>query len=398
VFNQRLNKIREHVEDWCQRHDISTSTVCDTIGIQGVKIYERNKKALHELFEGLSPILNSDNVYLDIQRVRGGLLLAFSAKALTESEIQQLLTDIGETSEAMTFSERISDAFVGPIKPIKENAAPQSPKKLNFDNLAKRIAEDSFKDATEGATRSNQTSRQRNNRSLEMTYAGVHPKHHKRSKEKTKNTTESVGPRPFMHNLAEALEGMATPDGQQPGDLFKKFAKALSVLGQQMGIGPLQDQLKKQGINYKKSDDGQAILLYIQNAQTNAPQPIARISAETLSKPNEFQDQLLNMIDFSQGKAPGAFKQKQEELREQEKTVRDIAQAVNPDNDIAGKMSGDTAATTAAATTAATTAASPKPVADASKQITQQPTRPTQPVRPAQPQPQSQEQPQITGM
>lgn len=349
MLGKRLNKIREHVEGWCQKHNIPTSTVCDTTGIQGVKIFEKNRNTLKQLFEGLAPILKADDVFLDVQKVRGGMILAFSVRALSESEIHNLLMQIGETREPMSFKERISDAFV---LPLEENP------NHDFESAAYKIAEDQYKIASAGATRSNQSSRQRNLHGVTMTHGGVIDGKKEAKKKKKSQPFESTvrrifddvesipTTRPFYKQLSEALDGMATPDGAQPGDLFQKFARSLAVLGQQMGIGPLQQQLKKQGINWKKSDDGQAIILFIMNAQTKAPQPIARISAETLAKPNEFEEQLLHMIDFSKGEAPGAFKQHQAEIRAQEKAVRDIARTVNPqDQSVINQMAGAGTAT-----------------------------------------------------
>lgn len=339
MLGKCLNKIREHVENWCRDNNIPISIVCDTVGIQGVKIFEKNQKALRQLFEGLTPVLKADNVFLDVQKVRGGTILAFSIRALTESEVQRLLKQIGETGELMTFADRISDAFILPIKEATINLPASQPTASELEATAYKIAEDQYKHANAGITRSNQSSRQRNLHTVTMTHGGEIKKGQKKKQKKLPfestirrifNDAESTQARMFSRQLREALDGMATPDGAQPGDLFQKFARSLAVLGKQMGIGPLQDQLKKQGINWKKSDDGQAIILFIVNAQTKAPQPIARISAETLAKPNEFEEQLLHMIDFSKGEAPGAFKQHQAEIKAQEKAVRDIARTVNP--------------------------------------------------------------------
>lgn len=379
MLSKRLNKIREHVEEWCREHRIPTSTVCDTVGIQGVKIYERSNAALRQLFESLNPILKTDDVFLDVQKVRGGMILAFSVRSLSESEINDLLRQIGEVAEPMSFKERIFDAFVLPTTAMSIDDMP-----VDLKIAARKIAEDQYKVASAGATRSNQSSRQRNLHGMTMTHGGIidGKKKAKTKTKKAKPQSESIargyynntGSHKFLSQLSEALEGMATPDDVQPGEIFQKFARALSVLGQEMGIGPLQNQLKNQGINWKKSDDGQAIILYVINAQTDAPQPIARISAETLTKPSDFEEQLIHMIDFSRGEAPGAFKQKQEEIRAQEQAVREIARTVNPkDQSIINKMSGSnkqtqpaTSATVQPATTAAAQqAASPKPRARA---------------------------------
>lgn len=341
-----LELVRESIQQWCNAHNIYVSIICDTVGLQGVKIYERNKANLKSLLENLSNIIKDNKIFVEIERVRGGHLLAFSLEALSESDLSSLVKLL-EEENTMSFKDKIANAFIKPII-YSSNTVPGADNiKLSIEETARKIAEDSFKDATEGGTRANQTSLQRGRRSFEQRISGVHKKH----KNRVKNNR-------FGDNLSEALEGMATPTDEQPNELFKKFGKALTVLGNEMGIGPLQDHLKQQGINYKKSQDGQSIIMYIINAQTNAPQPIARISSETLAKPNEFQNALLNMIDFSQGKAPGAFKQEQEQLRSQEKVVRDISQALNPDNNSASNISAQLAQP--ATTQAATQAAAPK--------------------------------------
>lgn len=143
----------------------------------------------------------------------------------------------------------------------------------------------------------------------------------------------------FEDILNEALDGVATTTDNQPTEIFRKFAKALQVLGEKMGIGPLQNALKEQGIKWKQSDDGLSIILYVINAGTKAPQPIARITSETLDDKNGFEDQLLKMLDFAKGDAPGSFEQQQKQLQQQEKIVRDVATAASPDeNDIAQAM------------------------------------------------------------
>jgi hypothetical protein len=97
-----------------------------------------------------------------------------------------------------------------------------------------------------------------------------------------------------------------------------------------MGLGPLQERLKAQGISWKQSDDGQAIILTIKNAMTKTDQPIARISHETLQNPSDFEVQLKNMLDFATGDAPGAFQQKEQEIQDRKKAIGDIAKAVQP--------------------------------------------------------------------
>lgn len=325
MFTQRLNKLREHVEQWCAINQIPAASITDTFGIQGIKIYNKDREALSSLLKDIRPLLEADHVYLDVQKVRGGLLLAFSVQALSEQQIQQFIDAIGEERQTMNLRDRLDFELQ---KPISLQEAPKSePIALSFEELASQIVEDQYKDSISGMIRSNQTSRQRNLSTVASTYAGKVPGRNPRKKKERSDIEES---RSFDIALLEALQGMATPTDAQPNDLFNKFAQALQQLGKTMGIGPLQNKLKEKGIEYKKSKDGQAIILYVLNATTKAPQPIARISADTLSKPHDFEEQLLHMIDFSKGEAPGAFKQKQEELRDQEKAARDIAKQLNP--------------------------------------------------------------------
>lgn len=326
MFTQRLNKLREHVEQWCAENLVPAASITDTFGIQGIKIYNKNKEALASLLTDIEPLLEADQVYLDVQKVRGGLLLAFSIQALSEQQIQQFIDAIGEERQTMNLKDRLDLEL---RKPISLQEAPKTPPApLSFEELAAQIVEDQYKDSISGMIRSNQTSRQRNLSTVASTYAGKVPgRNPKKKKQDESDIKES---RSFDIALLEALQGMATPTDAQPNDLFNKFGQALQQLGKTMGIGPLQDKLKSKGIEYKKSKDGQAIILYVMNATTKAPQPIARISSETLSKPHDFEEQLLHMIDFSKGEAPGAFKQKQEEMRDQEKAARDIAKQLNP--------------------------------------------------------------------
>lgn len=186
-------------------------------------------------------------------------------------------------------------------------------------------------------------------------------------------------PNNFNLNLREALGGIGTETGTQPAALFKQFSRALRVLGQQMGLGPLQDRLKAQGIAWKQSDDGQAIILTIKNATTKADQPIARISHDTLSKPQEFETQLKSMLDFATGDAPGAFAQKEVEVADRKKAIGDIAKAVMPQDEqgeVAMAMNvgmNQDAATTAAMPKQAAPAATPAPIAQPQQRPQQRP-------------------------
>ncbi len=317
-INPRLIEVITAVNDWCQDNGVQYDIACDESDIQGIKLFQKDRSLFHNLYEYIKPSLDKNNVHFEHERVRGGTILAFSLEALSESQLSMIAAGIGEEIQKMTFYDRITQAME---KPIIGHKSSNVEKLVNpdFQESAKRIAEGSG--------------------------------YKKTAKEHTRVLLFAESPKQtFKSRLMEALDGIATPNDNQPTDLFAKFARALRVLGTQMGIGPLQEVLKQQGINWKKSDDGQSIILFVVNAQTNAPQPIARISAETLENPGDFEEQLTNMLDFAKGEAPGASKQKQQEIRDQEKVIRDIAQSVVPkDNTVTQQMnSGQAAAVTAA--------------------------------------------------
>jgi hypothetical protein len=373
MINSRLKQICSEINHWCVENKIPYDLVCDESDLQGFMLFKKNRKTLIGLIEHLSPIIQQNYIHLEMRKVRGGNIIAFSLKALSEDQINKILAEAGEEEVPMTFKERIADAFTQPPPPMVESEP-------DFFETAKKIAESQRKPATGGMTRSNQTGHQRQQHTSDVTYGGVEhgasPRANQSKLTKKRAVDSPVnddspleaqtakgatpganrgatkgspirfenrvrdaldlpvmrGPTDFDVALNETLRGMATATGVQPGDLFNQFARALQVLGQQMGIGPLQDQLKKQGIKWKKSDDGMAIILYIQNAQTNAPQPIARITAETLENPRDFEDQLTNMLDFAKGEAPGSMAQRQQEMKDQETAIRDIASAISPED------------------------------------------------------------------
>lgn len=365
MVNPRLKNIGQYIDSWCEGHGIEYSVVCDESDIQGILLFKKDRAIVQQLLHDLDPLIEHEGVHLETTKVRGGTIFAFSVKAISESQLAAILADAGEEMEHMTFTERLADAFSQTVAqdPVSEEVALDE---AAFLQSATKIVEGQFKSATQGATRANQTSLQRQRVGSNKTLGGAEnpPPAKGHDSDDPQATTGASQPakgpptrfenrvadafelapirsrRNFNRQLNETLQGMATPDGAQPGDLFQKFAQSLSVLGQNMGTGPLQDQLKQQGINWKKSDDGQAIVLYVVNAQTKAPQPIARISAETLSKPSDFEAQLLNIMDFAKGDAPGSFKQRQEELQAQEKAVREIAKSLGPQdaNAIAQQM------------------------------------------------------------
>ncbi len=366
MLNPKIRNVCEFVDKWCDRHGLNYSVVCDESDLQGLMLPRSGRPLLPKLMADLGAVVTAAGVHFETTRVRGGTILAFSIKAISEAKLAALIAEAGEEIEPMSFADRITDAFTKTVaKPISE--APEDVTPVSLLVTALRVVDEGqYKSATGGMTRANQTSLQRQRVGSDHTLAG--PRKSEDPQATTGASQPATGPATrFEHKIANSLgvsplpsrrqlfdrqlnetlgamgatgagpgmQGMATPNGTQPGDLFDKFAKSLSVLGTTMGTGPLQDQLKKQGINWKKSDDGQSIILYIVNGTTNAPQPIARISAATLEKPSDFETQLLNIMDFAKGEAPGTFKQKQQEFQNQEKAAREIAKQMGPQDQTA---------------------------------------------------------------
>ncbi len=336
MLNPRLKSVCQFVDSWCDRHSIKYSVVCDESDLQGVLLFRKDRPLVARLLGDLGPLVTATGVHLETTKVRGGTILAFSIKAISEAKLAALIAEAGEESEPMSFADKIVDAFSTTVADtLVENQPPTGLNQGAFLMTAlKVVGEAQYKTPT-NAIGHNTLERNSHCPDKPGTPPGKKPKTKDpvRFEERIAGTLEVPLPtrrRMFGRQLSETLEGMATPNGVQPNDLFSKFAQSLQVLGQNMGTGPLQDQLKKQGINWKKSDDGQSVILYIVNAQTNAPQPIARISAATLEKPSDFEAQLLNIMDFAKGDAPGTFKQKQQELQNQEKAAREIAKQLGP--------------------------------------------------------------------
>lgn len=334
------------IEQWSAVNGIPYDIVCDEADIQGIMLFRRNPQAVDALLSFIQEEIEANKIHVETKTVRGGTILTFSIRAVSESKMAQIISDRGEELD-MSFLSKIDDAFRVVVTPepviIK--------KSINFFESANKMVRkkkesDTPKGATKGATRSSV-----------LRY----------------ESPERLG---FKYSLNEALEGLATPTGDQPEDLFKTFARALRVLGQSMGMGPLQDRLKSQGISWKKSDDGQAIILTIKNAATGADQPISRISYDTLTNPADFEEQLKNMLDFANGEAPGAFEQKEREIQDRRKAIGDIARAVQPkeqENELAAQMNAEAPEPEEEA---ATTAAMPKtPMRPVSK-APQQPAAP----------------------
>lgn len=112
-------------------------------------------------------------------------------------------------------------------------------------------------------------------------------------------------------------------------DVFKQFSKAMKILGEQLGIGPIQQKLKKRGISYKLNREKDSLVFYVNNEQ-GEKQPIARISKQNLNSQHDFQSNLEMMVDMANGDPPGTIKQKQERLREQQNVISDLSRVVFP--------------------------------------------------------------------
>jgi len=396
MINPKLEKACYAVSQWCRDNGIQYDVVVDESDLQGFMLFKRRDSSIMGIAEAIS-----EDIYWSTRKVRGGTILAMSVKAITESQMTTIIAEAGEVAESMTFIEKIKAAFstvYEPRQPVVES------KPETLQDTANRIVAETWPRigvnesqhvvSSTGMETTNPPGHQR--QSYADTDDTLAKKKRVRRRERTPKFESRVAKAfalsdyvpakgiVFNAKLHEALDGIATSTGQQPTDLFQKFAKALAVLGQQMGGGPLQDVLKKRGIQWKKSDDGQAVILFVINGTTKAAQPIARISSETLEKPNEFEKQLLTMIDFSRGEAPGAFEQKQAEIQAQEKAVRDIARAVGPQeqDNIAAQMNGDpNGAASQMAQMAQPAPAAAAPVAPVA------PAAPAAPPQPAQPKP-----------
>jgi hypothetical protein len=136
-------------------------------------------------------------------------------------------------------------------------------------------------------------------------------------------TTQPKASGDLLNEVAEALD---------TEKLFQQFGKAMRVLGEQMGIGPLQDKLKERGITWRLDDEKDSLIFQVNNDVTGDPQPVARISKESLNSQHDFQEQLTNVLDFALGNSPGTFKQEQEKLRNRQQMVQDISRVVFPND------------------------------------------------------------------
>lgn len=381
MIDPKLNSICKLIDTWCGDHRIQYDIVCDETDIQGIMLFKKNNKVLADLMKVLYPSILEGNIFVQTRQVRGGVVIAFSLHALSESRIEQL-AGMDQSEEIMSFTNKIDLAFAHVpdvcIEKIINNQASDAIPDIDFISAAQNIVREAQRKTATTAARRRFARSTINNLIPNSTNRTVKSKPSSGMRgpgtQSTKGAAKGVAKGPvhddrqiFSSALNEALDGLATADGQQPGDLFKVFARALRVLGTKLGVGPLQDKLKQQGISWKQSDDGQSIILTIKNATTNVDQPIATINYETLQTPAEFEAQLKNMLDLATGQAPGAFTQQEKEVQDRKRTIGDIARAIKPqdrEGEVAKLMNADMADAESAATL---TAALPKESKDTNK-------------------------------
>ena len=146
----------------------------------------------------------------------------------------------------------------------------------------------------------------------------------------------------FKVKLIEALEGLATKDNLQPQELIGNFMAALDEAGKSIDLGvdqttgqkytSVRHKLESMGIKIAQSNDKQALIVYNRNMQTKAIQPMMSITIDSLSDNNKFTEAVQNCLDYAKGDAPGAFKRRQEAMRDQETAIRDVIDRIGPDN------------------------------------------------------------------
>jgi hypothetical protein len=240
-----------------------------------------------------------DGIEISLKEIRGGVIVILAVEALNELNIPM-------GRNAMMYKQKLDRI------------------------LSKPLAEEQMHSATAGMFRANQSTRRRQSYNTNTTHGGVeHPASPKARKEEPADIKERR--KSLKEQITEALDGMATANDIQPDQLFQNLISSMDKLGGRLGVGSISDKLSAKGIQFKKSKDNTAVIFYVINAATKAPQPIARVTAEQLAKPHDFENTLLSLLDMSRGDAPGALKQQQELLRSQEQAVRDVAKSVMPE-------------------------------------------------------------------
>lgn len=361
MIEPKINEICKLVHEWCQDQKVQFDIVCDESDIQGVMIFK--SKRIQDLLNHIEPAIKNSEVHLETTKVRGGTVVTFSLTALSEQTINKIIDNYGREVITMTFDNKLDKAFGisesesdrDPIcpyckEPCEVNEVDKSEccgarmwgsdyRRAQTSDLTMNpvdsvdssgdfdppLGEGQYKTATSGMARGQK-------RDEYLTFNQSTKGATKGASKGSKPRREISGPKAAAHESFDNMlrSALLEQDEVSPDQLFKQFARALRVLGTKMGIGPIQDKLKQQGINWKQSSDGRDIILTIRNAATNTDQPIARITYETLTNPADFENQLKSMLDFAMGDAPGASAQQEREVADRKKTVSDIAKAVQP--------------------------------------------------------------------
>jgi hypothetical protein len=361
MINPKLNSICKIVDRWCKHNNAQYDIVCDETDLQGVMLFRKKLESLNDLMSELHPSIVENNIHVQTKNVRGGVVMVFSLNAIAESKIGDIIKETGEEEIVMSFKDKINSAFTTQQSVHNKIGVKSHPnvEEPNFISSATALVKEAQrKTANTGMHRGmyrdnsvNDTLLTKVQKTTKGATKGATRGANKGSGHKSNESIEK-----FAYSLNEALDGLATSDGRQPEELFKTFARALRVLGTKMGVGPLQDMLKQQGISWKQSNDGQSIILTVKNATTNVDQPIASINYETLQNPSDFELQLKNMMDLATGQAPGSFKQQEQEIQDRKKAIGDIARAIKPQSEqdeVVQQMNKDISPEEAAAMAAA---------------------------------------------
>ena len=378
AINAKLRAVYTLVAEWCTARNIKYDIVCDEDNLQGILLFKKDRSHYQPLHNYINSIRGPYNVHCETVRTRAGAVILFSLGSLTEAERTRILRLLPEVSPTipLTYRDRIVAIFDSTNQHYSNNnnnnnntTTPDTSMRDRLLVSAKHLAEAQRKSPTAAHSRSGANAQFRSSitkghsdgtKSTDDTAPAepsgdtsggtaqsttVHGQSTNKATTKaavglTKAEEFTIALDTVLNELdsspvagaqvgGNSLGGMGAD--HQPNDLFERFAQALKVLGARMHLGkPVQDLLKDQGINWKKSEDGQALIFFVQNAATNAPQPIARVGYQTLAKPQEFQVQLAAMLDFAQGKAPGATQQEYEAAQEANKQLRDIATSLAP--------------------------------------------------------------------
>lgn len=317
MIDPQINSICKLVHEWCGNNSVLFDIVCDESDIQGVMLFKKDSNKVKDLISYITPSIDGSDVHLETTNVRGGTVITFSLSALSEQTIGQICSNYGREVIPMNFIEKLNKVF--DIRDVNVEVADLTETTMTpVDSLEadESLEEGQYKSATSGMSRGQK-------RDDYLTY-------NQSSKGATKGASKGPDKKHVKESFDSQLVKALAEQEESPDVLFKQFARALRVLGTKMGIGPIQDKLKQQGINWKQSADGRDIILTIRNATTQTDQPIARITYETLTNPADFENQLKSMLDFAMGDAPGASAQLEKEISDRKKTVSDIAKAVQP--------------------------------------------------------------------